>query len=87
MTIIYAVIAKRFKQSDREDVCLFYDESKEKAIKFMESYAKNKGFVVEEKKGVFTIDTLILREKESTGEVISEKTYREIFDIFGNRLK
>lgn len=86
MTIIYDVIAKRSKECTRPNVCLFYDENREKAIKFMREYDKTHGFSIDEKEGTFTIANLLLRERESTGKVISEMSYRELFDIFGNRL-
>lgn len=87
MTIIYDVIAKRHSGNSRPDVCLFYDEDREKSIEFMKKYAKKKGFVIEDKDGVFTIADIILRERESTGKKLSDTSYRELFDAIGKRLK
>lgn len=86
-TIIYDVIAKRHRGSSRPNVVLFYDHDREKAIKFMGNYRIKNGYSVRDSDGVFTIADIILRERYSTGEVISEKLYREIFDIYGNRIE
>jgi hypothetical protein len=85
MNIVYDVIAKRHRNSTRPNVCLFYDEDREKAIRFMKEYDKKNGFSIQETDGRFTIANLILRERTTTGETISETPYIEIFDIYGNR--
>ena len=82
---VYDVVAKRHKGSSQSDVVLFYDEDKEKAIKFMGNYNKKNGFTIEEKNGKFTISNIILRERERTGKVISETPYINLFDVCGNR--
>ncbi|MCI9517467.1 MAG: hypothetical protein HFI80_10760 [Lachnospiraceae bacterium] len=87
MTIIYDVIAKRHENCTRPDVVLFYDENKETAIKFMGDYDKKNGFTLYEKDGRFTIADIILRERYSTGEEISQKSYIEIYDECGRRRK
>ena len=87
MTIIYDVIAKRHSGNSRPYVVLFYDEDKETAIKFMGKYDKQNGFTITEKDGRFTIADIILRERTSTGEEISRKSYIEIFDECGKRRK
>lgn len=81
----YDVVAKR--RSSRPDVILFYDEDREEAIKFMAKYAKKHGFTIDDKDGTFTIADIILRERESTGTVIRETKYRELFDCLERRLK
>lgn len=87
MTIIYDVIAKRHSGSSRPDVVLFYDEDREAAIKFMDKYDKQNGFTIIVKDGRFTIADIILRERTSVGEEISQKSYIELFDIYGSRRK
>ena len=86
MTKIYDVIAKRHKGDSRSDVILFYDEDREKAIEFMKKYDAKHGFTIDDKKGTFTVGDLVLRERKSTGERMSETSYIELFDIFGKRL-
>jgi hypothetical protein len=86
MTIIYDVNAKRHENCNRPDVCLFYDDDKEKSIDYMSKYCKKHGFSIDEKDGTFTIANLVLRERESTGNAISEIPYRELFDIHEKRL-
>ena len=92
MTIIYDVIAKRHRlrdgsQSNKTDVILFYDEDREKAIKFMNNYRKTNGYAIKENGGTFSIADIVLRERLATGELISETPYRDLFDIYGNRRK
>lgn len=82
MTVIYDVILKRHRPSSQSDVCIFYDEDREKAIKEMHRYVKTNGFSIKEKEGTFSIADIVLRERVSTGKVISEKPYHELFDIF-----
>ncbi len=87
MTIIYDVIAKRYEGSSRQDVVLFYDEDREKAIAFMKKYRMQNGYSIHESDGRFTIADIILRERLATGEEISKKSYREFFDVYGNRME
>ena len=75
MTIIYDVILKRHNNSSRSNVCIFYDEDRDLAIDRMGKYVKENGF------------TITLRERKSTGEVISETSYHEIFDVVTNKRK
>ena len=86
MTKIYDVIAKRHSGGIRPDVCLYYDDDREQAMEFMSKYCKKNGFSIKEKEGTFSIANLLLIERESTGEKISEKTYRDLFNIHGQRL-
>lgn len=85
---VYDVILKRHSGSAQKDVCIFYDEDKELAIKKMAEYDKKNGFTITEKEGRFSIATIILRERKPTGEKIKETPYHEIFDtVTGKRLK
>lgn len=84
--MIYDVILKRHSNSHRPNVCVFYDEDKETAIKEMDKYRKNHGFTIIEKDGRFTIADIVLRERKPTGEVVSETSYCKLFDVFGKRL-
>ena len=84
--MIYDVIAKRHRGSSQSDVILFYDEDKEKAINYMETYNKKHGFSIDEKEGTFSIADIILRERKPTGEEISRTSYRELFNVYGKRL-
>ena len=85
---VYDVILKRHSGSARKDVCIFYDEDKELAIKKMAEYVKKNGFSITEEDGRFSIATIILRERKPTGEIIKETPYHEIFDtVTGKELK
>lgn len=81
MTKIYDVIAKRHEGSSQPDICLFYDDDREEAIKFIEKYDKKHGFSIDEKGNTYSIADIILRERESGTEI----TYRELFDMYGKR--
>ena len=86
---IYDVIAKRHEAAHaagKSDVCLFYDENREESIRAMHNYCKTHGFSIDTPDGTFSIADLILRERTPTGEVISETPYRQIFDVYGNRI-
>lgn len=63
--------------------CIFYDEDREKALKEMNKYVKRYGFVTPDRK--YTVKNVVLRERTSTGDVISITPYVEIFDIDGRR--
>lgn len=86
--IIYDVILKRHDGSSRPDVCIFYDEDRELSVAVMADYDKKNGFSITEKDGRFSIADIILRERKTTGEVISETPYRKIFDtVTGKRIE
>lgn len=87
--IEYSVILKRYKGSSRPDVCIFRDEDREKAIKAMRDYDRKNGFSVCDSDGRYTIADIVLEEKEpiAGSPVISEKSYIELFDVYGNRRK
>lgn len=80
MDIIYDVILKRHDHDPRPDVCVFYDDDREVAIKKLAEYVRKNGFTITEKDGKFSIADIILRERKSTGEVISETPYHKIFN-------
>ena len=85
---VYDVILKRHSGSNRKNVCIFYDEDKELAIKKMAEYVKKNGFTITEEDGRFSIATIILRERKPTGEIIKETPYHEIFDtVTGKKIK
>ena len=85
-TIIYDVILTRHKPCSRPDVCIFYDEDKKEALNVIKEYVKQNGFTITEKDGKFSIATITLRERESTGKVLSEKKYHELFNTVTGEL-
>lgn len=85
MTKIYDVILKRHNDESK-NVCIFYDEDREKSIKQMSDYNKKHGFSIEEKGHTYSIANILLRERKATGEVLIITTFRELFDVYGNRL-
>ena len=91
MTIIYDVLLKQqhYKPvigyyGDPEYICIFYDEDKKKALKEMQKYVKQNGFVTPDKKQ--TVADVILREREATGKAISITPYHEIFNTTTDEL-
>ena len=78
----YSVILKRHKGSPRPDVCVFMDESRDKALKEMRKYRQNNGYSVHDRDGWFTIEDIVLVEKEPIvgAPVISVTPYRELFN-------
>lgn len=92
MTIIYDVLLQQqhYKPvigyyGDPEYICIFYDEDKKKALKEMQKYVKQNGFVTPDKKQ--TVADVVLREREATGKVISLTPYRKIFDVIENEIR
>ena len=87
MTTIFDVILKRHEGSTKPNTCIFYDEDREVAIEEMKKYVNKNGFTIAEGKNIFTIADVILKERESTGKVISETSYCKIFNaVTGKRL-
>lgn len=91
MTIIYDVLLEQrhYKPvigyyGDPEYICIFYDGDKKKALKEMQKYVKQNGFVTPDKKQ--TIADVVLREREATGKVISITPYHEIFNTTTDEL-
>lgn len=85
----YSVMLKRYKGSDRPDVCIFFDEDREKAIAAMRKYVKENGFTVKDPDGRFSIAGIRLVEKERIvgAPVLSETAYYQIFDELDQRRK
>lgn len=92
MTIIYDVLLKSRSYKpvtgyygEPKYTCIFYDENRNKALEEMQKYVNNHGFTTPDKK--FTIENVVLRERESTGKVISITPYYELFDTVTGKLK
>lgn len=85
--IEYSVILKRHKGTNRPNVVIFRDESKELAINEMAKYCKANGFTVTDRAGRFTIADIVLVEQEPIfgAPVLSETPYIKIFDECGRR--
>ncbi len=85
--IEYSVILKRYPGSSRPNVVVFRDEDREKALKVMEQYDRKNGFTVQDPDGRFTIETILLVEREPiTGApILSSTPYHELFDHLGRR--
>lgn len=91
MNIIYRCKIKThpaFRNPDSvKYITLFYDESIDEVINYMADYDKKNGFTYIDQYGnCNTFADLILTKETTTGEIISIKTYREIFDHLGKRL-
>ena len=85
MNIVYEIRAKRHSGSSLPDICLFYDEDRNEALKFMRSYVLKNGFTVKESNGVFTVGDILLRKRTLTGDVLCDTPYINLFDSLGNR--
>lgn len=85
----YSVMLIRHKGSTRPNVCIFRDENREAAIREMHRYGMSKGFVVEDRDGRYTIETILLVEKEpiAGAPVLSVTPWHQLFDCNGNRIK
>ena len=58
-----------------------------KDIQQYKKYVNKNGFTIADGKNIFTIADVILKERESTGKVISETSYCKIFNtVTGKRL-
>ena len=86
MTIIYDVLLEQMDyepvigyHGEPKYICIFYDEHRKKALKEMQKYVKQNGFVTPDKKQ--TIADVVLRERKSTGEVISITPYHKLFNV------
>lgn len=91
MTIIYDVLLqqRRYKPvtgyyGEPKYICIFYDEDKNRALKEMRKYVKKNGFVTPDRQ--FTVEDVVLREREATGEVISITPYHKLFDTITDEL-
>ena len=92
MTIIYDVLLKdrNYKPvigyyGEPKYICIFYDEDRNKALKEMQKYVDSHGFTTPDKK--FTIENVVLREREATGKVIGITPYCELFNTVTGKLK
>lgn len=85
--IEYHVILKRYPGSIKQNVCIFRDEDREKALREMAKYSNKYGFAVKDPDGWHTIDTiqLIAKEPITGAPVISCQAYHELFDHLGRR--
>lgn len=91
-TIIYDVLLKQYEHyepvigytGEPKYTCIFYDEDKKKALKEMQKYVKQNGFVTPDKKQV--VANVVLRERTATGKVISITPYCELFDTITGEL-
>ena len=91
MSVIYDVLLKQQNYKpvtgyygEPKYTCIFYDESRNKALKEMQKYVKGHGFITPDKK--FTVADVVLRERESTGEEISITSYHKLFDTTTDEL-
>ena len=91
MTIIYDVLLqqRRYKPvtgyyGEPKYICIFYDADKNRALKEMRKYVKKNGFVTPDRQ--FTVEDVVLREREATGEVISITPYHKLFDTITDEL-
>ena len=83
---MYDVILVRHANSSHSNVCIFYDEDKALALGEMAKYVKQNGFSIEEKGKRYSIADVILRERKSTGEIVKETPYHQLFNVVTNVL-
>ena len=90
MAIIYDVLLKQqsYKPAtgygEPKYICLYYDEDRKKALKEMQKYVKQNGFVTPDKKS--TVADVVLRKRESTGKEISVTPYHKLFNTVTDEL-
>lgn len=91
MTVIYDVLLKQQHYEpvvgycgEPKYICVYYDECRKNALKEMQKYVKQNGFVTPDKKQ--TVADVVLRERESTGKVIRITPYCELFDVITDEL-
>lgn len=85
-TYRWKVILKRHRPSARPDVCVFFDEDRNIALKEMQKYVKSNGFSITEKDGRFSIADALLVQCRLTGEIISTTPYCKLFDVISDKL-
>ena len=85
MTVIYDVLLNQQSYKpvtgyygEPKYICIYYDEDRKKALKEMQKYVKQNGFVTPDKK--FTVADVVLREREATGREISITPYCKLFN-------
>lgn len=91
MAIIYDVLLKQqhYKPvtgyyGEPKYICIFYDEDRKKALKEMQKYVKQNGFVTPDKKQ--TVADVVSREREATGKTISIIPYHKLFNTITDEL-
>lgn len=91
MTIIYDVLLEQqhFNPAigyvgNPEYIAIFYDEDRNIALKEMRRYVKKNGFVTPD--GKYTVKDVVLRERESTGKIISITPYYKLFNTVTGEL-
>ena len=91
MTIIYDVLLKQQSYKpvtgyygEPKYICIFYGEDRNEALKEMQKYVKQNGFVTPDKR--YTVADVVLRVRESTGKTINITPYRELFDVVTGQL-
>ncbi len=91
MAIIYDVLLKQQNYKpvtgyygEPKYICIFYDEDRSKALKEMQKYVKQNGFVTPDKK--YTVAGVVLREREATGKVLRIIPYHELFNTITGEL-
>lgn len=70
--------------SHRPDTCVFYDESRERAVEMMTRYCKNFGFSFIDSDGRrYSIRDLVLVEKEpiAGAPILSETSYYKLKEV------
>lgn len=82
----WKVMLERHRPAARPDVCIFYDEDRNIALKEMQKYVKKNGFTITEKDGCFSIADVLLVQCRLNGEVISTTPYCKLFDVINDRL-
>lgn len=83
---IYRFKIEKHEPTENPYIIMFYDEDRETVIREMQKYDKANGFTYTERGKRFSCANLVLTEETPTGEILSETTYREIFDHLGNRI-
>ena len=86
-TYRWKVMLKRHRPSVRPDVCVFYDEDRDIALKEMQKYVKANGFLITEKDGCFSIADVLLVQCRPTGEIIDATPYCMLFDVISGKMK
>lgn len=83
---IYRFKIKKHEPKENPYIIMFYDEDMEAVIREMQRYCKANGFSYNERGKCFSCADLVLTEETTTGEILSETPYCEIFDHLGNRI-
>ena len=91
MSIIYDVLLQQQNYKpvtgfygEPKYICIFSDEDRKITLQEMRKYAKQNGFVTPDKKQV--VADVVLRERESTGKIISITPYCRLFNTVTDEL-